>query len=268
MLKALICSFLLLLVSPVFATNFIYIAEDGPYEARDHRLFNYDSETSISTLRTAIPGHHRLFSMVYVPSTKTVVAVEPSQDSKLYKLDINSGATTVLSNTGLVDIGSLALNPLNEKLYGIGVNTRELYSIDPWTGGATFIGTTQFVQGTMAFAPNGNLYGIDRGFLYKIDPTNAHETRIGGLNDLSGGAEDAKITPDGVMYMVRYDGGIYSVDLATGAHVRVDDYRYLKDPIYGNTLGLLDNPPVPEPSAFSLLAIASFGFLGRRRSRR
>ena len=61
-----------------------------------------------------------------------------------------------------------------------------LGKVDVVTGAVTLVGSTGVVLTDIAFGPDGSLYGIDLGSLYKIDPDTAATTRIGSLAGASG----------------------------------------------------------------------------------
>jgi hypothetical protein len=100
----------------------------------------------------------------------------------------------------------------------------KLGKVDVTTGTVTMVGDMGVILSDIAFAPNGDLYGI--GFveidnlapstLYKIDPLTAAVTTIGllGLD----GANALVFGVDGTLYTASsIDIGLYSVNTSTGA---------------------------------------------------
>jgi hypothetical protein len=134
-----------------------------------------------------------------------------------------------------------------EVLYGLGILTRTLWSIDKETADATEVATVGFpagIVGALAFDPaSGLLFGTEmsrrRPRLVTIDPADGSPTIIGetGVSLLHGLALDPS---DGTLYASDADGfspsTLYRIDKTTGASTPVG-------PIGFNSIGALDFDP-------------------------
>lgn len=165
---------------------------------------------------------------------------------------------------------SIAFDPVTGVLYGnttsaFGGGPDTLYSIDPITGVATFIGGIGFDNVfALGFDQSGFLFGISDSSdeLIRINTANGAGVLVGptGL----GFAFDLASRPeDGVMFVA--DSGtssLYTINTATGATTLVGDYGSST-----NVVGLAFSP-VPEPGTLTLLAGGLSSLALRRRLRR
>jgi D-alanyl-D-alanine carboxypeptidase len=132
-------------------------------------------------------------------------------DGRLYRVDLGSGDTTLLSRAGM-GFSKIAVNPLNGELWGIPFDPSSrdmLYKINPATGDTTFKGTTGFSLPTLslAFDHTGNLFGlitngVDPENLIRIDTATGAGTMVGSL-----GIPDAfamTFSPDTIMSSIMY----------------------------------------------------------------
>ena len=87
-----------------------------------------------------------------------------------------------------------------------------LGTVDVNTGNVNVIGNMGVPMVDIAFDPNGNLYGVSGGNLYRIDPSTAATTLIGG-----GGIPGDSLAFDsgGILYTAT--SSLYTVDVSTGA---------------------------------------------------
>jgi outer membrane protein assembly factor BamB len=262
----------LLLLS--FLLNFSATAANlvilGNYQNDDYNysLYNFDTDTGLTTLRTSISGYHRFIAMDQRPSDGTVFAVNAGDldPSGLYTININTGAYSLIGLTGVSGfINGVAFNPLNGQLFGLryaGGRLGELWSINQQTGAATFIGSTGSVDQGLVCSPSGQLFGFDRwGSLYRIDPATAATTPVGGSVILD--IVDPAFDPSGTLYAYNHSGGgIYTIDTVTGNGTLI-----APTPFQFNPLGLIV-APVPEPGAAALGIIGvTMLFLFRRNTR-
>ena len=107
----------------------------------------------------------------------------------LARIDLASGAYTVIGPTGRTDIQDLAIGP-SGALYGVGIlGGGELYQINTGTGVATVIGGGSLGNDTqaLAFAADGSLFAA-RANLLRVDPSSAAATVVGatGVADFRG----------------------------------------------------------------------------------
>lgn len=266
-----------------------------------------------------------LAAAALAPGGRAALAQEPVlygghfTDRRLYQLDTATGAATagpVLS--GAVQLRDLASDTraLSFRLWGVSTTTNELYRVDPATGAVTIVGAFATPQGmrALAFDPSaGVLYGVTDqpaqpgngplGLLYRIDPTTAAVTQIGGVSsvisglgmdaagrlfatpasgddllridtatgaatrvgDLGfGGFSDLAFHPaDGRLFGATYSQGLFVIDPLSGAATKLGDYAAA--PSISVMSGLAFGA-VPEPATASLLSAAlAMGLLRRRR---
>ena len=211
-----------LLGVPALADTLVYFEEDGGAGPRG--LYNFDSATGVSTLRTTVGGTQRFFGLVTQPGTGLVYASDPANTSTLWTLDINTGAATQVGPINGDTIADITFDPATGVLYGMGRNSSRLYTISISTGAPTLVGTSDAqVRCGLTFSPSGQLYAFSTtGILYSVDKTTAAATLIGG--GVPGSlVEDAEFTSDGHLYFTSFYGQIYRVDPATGGATQVGD---------------------------------------------
>ncbi|HEX5050802.1 MAG TPA: hypothetical protein VFZ65_03435 [Planctomycetota bacterium] len=228
--------------------DLVYFEENGGATG-GRGLYDFISAAGTSTLRTAVGGAERLFSLAAAPGG-TVFGVDPLAD-KIYLVDLTTGTLTFLvSLVGTSTVADITFDPVSGLLYGSERNAPlRLYTIDLGTGVATTIGTMLSARSGLTFAPDGTLYGCAlNGTLYRIDPLTATETLVGG----GGGptlVEDATVRSDGRLFVTDFGGGLYSIDPATGAIAPVGNS--------GLGSGLLGI--VPEPLAVAAVESVRLG---------
>ncbi len=161
-----------------------------------------------------------------------------------------------------ISIADLAVQPGTQTIYGIrGAQDQlggqgRLYTIDPLTGFATFIGDTGDFFGSIAFAPNGTLYmsaaeldindNLTNIALKTLNPLNAAVlTNIPAVEFY--GALGIRPT-DGVIFAGNGDAAqLFTINPATAAETLVGTT--------GRTfVGDLAFQPIPEPATLTLLA--------------
>lgn len=80
----------------------------------------------------------------------------------LYLIDYSTGDATLIGQTGINTLSSLAINPIDGQLWGTPVNDA-IYKIDKSNANATLVGNTGFSQTpAIAFDSDGNLFGSSR----------------------------------------------------------------------------------------------------------
>jgi hypothetical protein len=155
---------------------------------------------------------------------------------------------------------SIAFDPVSGVLYGnttvsFGAAFDALYSIDPVTGVATFIGRITFENVfALGFSQSGDLFGIADATddLIGISVLSGNGTFIADMQ-LTQSFDIASRPEDDVMFLA--DTGtssLYTVDTGTGGTLLVGDYGNPH-----NVVGLAFGPtPVPEASTvLSALAL-------------
>ena len=91
----------------------------------------------------------------------------------------------------------------------------QLGTVDTDTGTVTVIGSTGVILTDIAFAPNGDLYGVSFNGVYRIDPDTAATTFVG--NHGIAGANALVFGADGTLYAAGSDtSDLFTIDIATG----------------------------------------------------
>jgi len=127
-------------------------------------------------------------SALALGSAATAAPIMHVHDSQgnLGTVDVATGNVTVIGNMGVV-MTDIAFDP-SGNLYGISFTN--LYSINPGTAAATFIGGHGVPGGNaLVFATDGTLYaaGFSGTNLYRINPANGATTDLGNMGFTSGG---------------------------------------------------------------------------------
>ena len=255
---------LVTLSAPAYAVVLVYFDENGG-SGSPRGLYDFDSDTRVSTLRTTLGGTQRFTAMDVRRSDRELFAV--SLDGGLWNIDPDSGDTTLIGDTGLGSLGptGIAFDPFTDRLLVLENSTTNLYEVDAVTAAASLIGTLgSGVDRGLSFSPSGELFAYNFGpNLYRIDPSAATATLVGGPTPYSMIREDSTFTPDGRLFVTDFDGNIYQTDPLSGLGA-----------FTGNTglnrglLGLFSADSliaVPEPATLWLAAIglAAIGFIRR-----
>jgi hypothetical protein len=216
-------------VQQACADQLIYIEEDGG-NGNPRGLYNFDTNTGISTFRAPLAETARFYGLAVRPSDGTVFTVSPDVSriapfaNKLWTIDINTGVATFVGDISTGDaLCNIGFDPFTNVLYGLERNNRRLFTIDQMTATRTNVGTTNSITGHgFDFSPNGTLFATTNwGQLYTIDPSNAQDTVVGGTNTDGVSFEDAAFSPAGLMYVTDYHGTIWRFDATSGAHTLV-----------------------------------------------
>jgi hypothetical protein len=112
-----------------------------------------------------------------------------SDQQRLYKIDTNSGAATLIapiSRPGdyFIGVGSMDYDPVAQRLYVVNDfgSTSTLYSVNTINGAATLVGALSIPVTDLWFdRDSGKMYGTHRSNtqLYEINTSNAQVTPIG-----------------------------------------------------------------------------------------
>lgn len=162
--------------------------------------------------------------------------------------------TLVLGALLFLVLGNTAL--AQSSMYGVDQTGGRLLRIDPANASATLVGPTNFPTRSIAFAPDGRLFGVDgAGQLLSINPATGNATLVGqipiptsaiafapdgrlfgigsvgagvGLLSIDAGTASATVigptvsiysiafAPDGRLYGLGFGIWLYSIDPATG----------------------------------------------------
>lgn len=132
--------------------------------------------------------------------------------SQLANVDVATGTTTVLGNTGLA-LTDIAFSPTGD-LFGISFSN--LYKVNSTTGATTLVGSLGGVSGTanaLVFGSDGTLY-MAGNTLYTINTSTGASSAIGsGIGYQSGG--DLAFV-GGNLYMASSGNQLIQVDVGTG----------------------------------------------------
>jgi len=217
-LKTALVVVLALLALPAGSTVLVYFDEQG-FGLNSRGLYNFDTETGISTLRTTVSGSERFFGWDVRRSDRVVFAVDLG--GSLWTIDPNTGEKSLIGQTGLGDQGpvGIAFHPLTDRLLVLQNSSTRLYEVDASTAIATLIGEVgNGVDRGLSFSPAGELFAFQGTGpdLYRIDPATAAGTLVGGPTPFVGIREDSTFTHDGELFVNDFFGNIYRTDPSTG----------------------------------------------------
>jgi PEP-CTERM motif len=188
-----------------------------------------------------------------------------------YQTGIGTAGPTI-TGAGLsasVPIYSIAWDPVTGVLYGTtsqgaGATADTLYSINPATGAATFIGKIGFNDVyALGFGQDGTLYGVenadDNGGLVNINLTTGVGTLVG--NTGVQGIFDIASDPAGSGFFAAESNtfALYKLNAATAVATEVGSYQS-----FANVAGLAFVDPgaaTPEPNSIALIT-AGLGLIG------
>lgn len=153
--------------------------------------------------------------------------------NKLYRIDLASGQTTLIGETGFNDVEGLALSP-SGVLYGIVDSTKTLITIDKQTGRGSLIGSSPGNTGLtgqgvgqfdaldfgLAFTCDGRLWASSdtTGKLWQLNPASGQATYVGHLGaQITGLGANA----DGLFGLgSQGHEGVYRINVSTAAATR------------------------------------------------
>ena len=154
--------------------------------------------------------------------------------NKLYRIDLASGQTSLIGETGFNDVEGLALSA-DGVLYGLVDSTKTLITIDKQTGHGSIVGSSTGNTGLsgqgvgqfdaldfgLAFSCDGRLFASSDTVkkLWQIDRANGHATLVGDLGfQITGLGADG-----GGLYGLGSQGdeGVYRINPATAASTRL-----------------------------------------------
>jgi hypothetical protein len=147
------------------------------------------------------------------PSNSTLYFTEGRSTNSLYRVNVTTGAATLVGAHGIVDMFALAWHPPTATMYGAGGNGN-LYRLNLTTGAATVVGATGAgsLNGlawdavrSLFVGVNANLGGVT---LYTINVT----TGAGTVATASAGLDNNGMTYDPVLdrfWVVEYGGTLF-----------------------------------------------------------
>lgn len=129
----------------------------------------------------------------------------------LGKVDVQTGATTVIGSTGQI-LTDIAFDPTGH-LFGITFTS--LYSIDPTTAAATFIGSLGISSANaLVFGADGTLYAAAGSSLYGVNTSTGAASVLGNIGFFSAG--DLAFH-DGQLYLSSNTDQLIRIDQSTFA---------------------------------------------------
>lgn len=258
------------------------------YGVTDSTLIRIDTTTQVVTSVGTLQAG---------PTSLTVMADCAFDDSgNLYAIQQGNGSggfpppvlnksfrvnTTTASALLVADYGSsqrpnaLAFSTNHAKFLTVSQDNGRLATLDPVTGAVTQLFANNHGLGgpnkieALAFAPNGDLYGIWDGGppltgiiqhkLVKFNLATGTAVAIGSIGTTSQRFWSLRFDESGTAYTVdAFSSTMYTVNLTTGAGTAA-----FSSPLLGGTTGLALQ--VPAPGAAGLLAFAGLALARRRR---
>jgi hypothetical protein len=192
----------------------------GDSSSNLYRIANHATTPSVVDLgETGV----RLTDLAIHPGTWDGYAVSISNlgPSKLYRVNLADGDSTLVGDTGITSFSALEFAP-DGTLYAMRANNNTLYTINTATGAATALGNIGVAGQDLAYDHTSDLLYVTNGTeLYRVKPTTLATRRLGdhGVNHIVG----LEIDESGTLFASR--GGPYSsftptmyrVNKATGA---------------------------------------------------
>jgi DNA-binding beta-propeller fold protein YncE len=249
---------LLTAATTIFSSSVIHAAQLIYFTESPRGLYNFDTDTGLSTLRCSMTGTERFFAMDRRPSDGTVFAID-LLGSGLWTINTDSGATNRIGTLSpIVDRPKgITFNPITEELFVSSV-AGALYKVSPATASTTFVGQSGIDINGHSFTPDGATMlamrqGQGQNGLYSVDPMTAAVAYIGPGITVTSVPEDTAFAADGLFYGTDYQGDIFRVNTHTGVATSVGSTGH------GN--GLLGLIAVPEPSTLALLGMGGIGLM-------
>ncbi len=182
----------------------------------------------------------------------------PSTPSRLFSIDMNTGAATAIGPINFNAVGGIDVNPITGIMYGVGhrpvVGTQVLIAIDPTTGAGTEVGPLVNTVGglfDLSFRSDGRLFlaAFDLGgfqTLFVVDQTTGLATPLGGTATTGGGNALGHNLSDSLYYATTFipNHQIYTLDQSTGAGTFLTSFGYSGfPPLATPRLNAMDTDP-------------------------
>ncbi len=121
---------------------------------------------------------NQVHSLAWSPDGNTLYAVR--NFNEFGTIDAGTGAFTFISSAPY-RVHGMAFHPVTGVLYAV-PQTGELHAVNTSTGEFTFVGYNGIALLSLEFLPDGTLLGSGNGSLYSIDPASGAATFIGSTN--------------------------------------------------------------------------------------
>lgn len=153
---------------------------------QNDRLVRLDPTTgaTIGTLGSFLPAL-QIEGLAFHPITGQAFA---SDNTRLWTIDMVTGAATLIGDSSVSGMASLAFNASGGSLYFLSCHDQNLYTINPGTAVATLIGATGLncPLGLTLRTDNDKMYTVDWAGgqamgLYEVNLTNASVTFVGTM---------------------------------------------------------------------------------------
>lgn len=241
----------------------------------DNQLISIDTTTGAGTLIGPLSTPLNPFGLAAVGDS---LYTFDSVNDVITQLDPATGSTLKTFNVGIGPVlgqGGLAFQSstvgyLTSALDPTTLNpANDLYRFDLSTGTSTLVAHTVPTLESLAFGPNGTLYGLGKldGNLYTINPTTGATTLVGNTGVAVGSPVGAlNFDSRGTLY-ASLDDVLYTLNKANGLATPVNS-----DPTasvgFSSISGIAFIKAVPEPGSVLLLAVGALGARLIRRRRR
>jgi hypothetical protein len=128
-------------VQQIQLRGYFYLIRDS-----DERLRRLDPVTNTISDVGPLGILYEFGGCAWNPANSTLYMVDgrhsPSPTNSLYRVNLTTGAATLVGAHGIGDMFSIAYHPPTDALYGVSVVTDQLYRFNLATGAATAIGST------------------------------------------------------------------------------------------------------------------------------
>jgi hypothetical protein len=169
-----------------------FIAGGGGVDDNLYRINPVDGSAQLMT-HIITPGFETIRGLAFAPNDDLFAIERPWSTSTgrsvnyLYKIDVDTGNATLVGETGLFGLQSLAISK-EGAMYSFDLegNGLGLVTIDPVSGIASDVNPTDNAQGSgiqsLAFSSNGSLYAMGQGAIYTVNVSNGSLSRLVNFN--------------------------------------------------------------------------------------
>ena len=195
------------------------------------------------------------------------IRVYPGRNDSKYRLKLSaspivSAIDSPLPNPSPSEVGSdppPIVPVFTSRL--LSTSTSEIGTIDPTTGVFSPLANASISYNDIAFAPNGDLFGVSFNSLYKVDPATGNSSWIGSLGT-STNLKSLAFTSSGNLYAAG-NSEFYSINTNTGAAslvANISGFKSSGDLLYDDASGrFLATSDAPYPIKDSLYSIGLSG---------